>query len=164
MKRKAAVLVAMAVLGAGVVAEASDPVGIYARIDKVVLEPADQKLEHIQVWGAFALAKVLKGGRGDEYEPPVRGYMYFSIQPGKEDVCRKEWADLQRVAGTGQCLGFGSRYQPKGRIRMATEEAKKPDAYPLGYGLAKMENRATEYPPIKALLELPAPATPAPKQ
>jgi hypothetical protein len=40
---------------------ASDPVGVYAYVDKVVLEPSEGKPERIQIWGGFALAE----GRGD---------------------------------------------------------------------------------------------------
>src|SRR5262245_32232762 len=32
----------------------SDPTGIYARVDKVVLEPNATTPERIQIWGAFA--------------------------------------------------------------------------------------------------------------
>src|SRR5262245_40679557 len=36
---------------------ASDPIGIYAFVDKVVFEPNADKPERIQVWGGFALAE-----------------------------------------------------------------------------------------------------------
>jgi len=35
---------------------ASDPVGVYAIVDKVVFEPNETNPERIQVWGAFALS------------------------------------------------------------------------------------------------------------
>ena len=75
-------------------AHASDFVGVYARIDKVVLEPNSDSPERIQVWGVFALAQP---GTADSYSPPTRGYMYFTLVTGKEDVCRKEWTDLKAL-------------------------------------------------------------------
>jgi hypothetical protein len=57
-------------------AEASDPVGIYAIVEKVVFEPNDQAPERIQVWGAFALSDAQ---HGDGYLAPQRGYLYYSL-------------------------------------------------------------------------------------
>lgn len=114
---------------------ASDPVGVYAVIEKVVLEPNESSPQRIQIWGAFALAD---GRRGDGYERPQRGYLYYTIPTGKEEICKKEWADLQAVAGTGQGIGFGARYDPKGRIRKKDERPEAPDNYPIGFGLVKM--------------------------
>src|SRR3989442_8322252 len=62
----------------------SDFVGVYALIDRVVLEPNDTAPERVQVWGAFALANTEDR---NTYESPRRGYFYYSLQPGKEDVC-----------------------------------------------------------------------------
>src|SRR5262245_1962338 len=47
---------------------ASDPVGIYAWVEKVVVEPASGPAERIQVWGAFAIAE-------------KSGYSYRPAQP-----------------------------------------------------------------------------------
>ena len=47
-------------------------------------------------------------------------------------------ADLKAVAGTGQGVGFGRRYQPKGRVRKANEKPENPDSYPIGFGMQKM--------------------------
>lgn len=150
MRRIASCTVLMLALTASV-AIASDPVGIYALIDKVVLEPNENAPERIQVWGAFAMAK---RNNVNDYEPPERGYMYFTLRPGKEDVCKKEWADLKRIAGTRQSIGFASRWEAKGRVRKANEKLESPDIYPISYGLIKLRTD-TNYPPIKSLLELP---------
>jgi len=123
---------------AAVPARASDPIGIYTLIDKVVLEPASGAPERIQIWGAFALSK---GDRGDDYEPARRGYLYLTIDPAKPDVCRKEWADLKAVAGTGQAIGFGSRRGLQPRIRPSAEKPQAADTYPIGWGLVKVLDR-----------------------
>jgi hypothetical protein len=114
---------------------ASDPVGIYALVEKVVLEPNDSSPQKIQVWGAFAFAD---DQNGDGYVVPQRGYLYFTLLQGKEEICKKEWADLKAVAGTSQGVGFGRRYQPKGRVRKANEKPESPDTYPIGFGMQKM--------------------------
>jgi hypothetical protein len=212
-----------ALLLAAAWAQASDPVGIYALIDKVVQEPKDGTPERIQVWGVF----VLGSNRGNEHTPPMRGYMYFSTTPGKEELCRREWADLKKIAGTGQVVAFGSSYAPTGHVRkpqprketappadearlaallkdldseqfavreQATRELEKqgeparaflrkaleskqlgvearrrverlvgterPDTYPLGFGLTKLEGDFARFW-RNALLALPEPLAPA---
>jgi hypothetical protein len=203
-------------------ARASDPVGIYAVVDQVVLEPGGAAAERLQVWGAFSLAT----GRGDEYTTPRRGYLYFAAPRGQEAACRKEWADLKHVAGTGQVIAFGGRYGPKVALRRpgprlepagpaeeariawlikdlasdrfevrekATQELEKvrdaaapalrralaaepsvearrrleallnrdkPDVYPIDFGLTRVQG-ASDYPPVRDLLALPAPVAPA---
>jgi hypothetical protein len=54
----------------GGVARASDPVGVYALVEKVVLEPNEKAPERIQIWGAFSLASTVDR---DSYEAPARG-------------------------------------------------------------------------------------------
>jgi hypothetical protein len=129
----------------------SDWIGVYARIDKVVLEPNAAAPERIQIWGAFALAT--KQDRNN-YDPAQRGYLYYSINPGKEEQCRKEWADFKAIAATGQIIGFGARNQPS-RLRKADDKPADPDVYPVGYGLVKMSDRGSEYGPIRDLKSLP---------
>jgi hypothetical protein len=134
---------------------ASDPVGIYAFVDKVVMEPSEGAPERIQVWGGFALAE----GRGFTYAPAKRGVMYFKLKPGKETVCRNEWADLKSVADTAQIVSFASRHEPRGTVRKPDAKLENPDPYPLGWGMQKVTNK--DYKPVKELLALRE--SPAPK-
>jgi hypothetical protein len=129
----------------------SDWVGVYASIDKVVFEPNDSAPERIQIWGAFALA--VNENRND-YQPAKRGYLYYALKPGKEEVCRKEWADLKRIAGSESIIGFGVRNEPV-RLRKSDEKPANPDFYPVGMGLVKIYDRGTEYAPIRDLKSLP---------
>lgn len=152
MKRTPWLAVAALLLTA-VAARASDPIGIYAVIDKVVLEPQEGSPKRAQVWGVFRLA----AGGGDTYAAPVRGYLYYGLTPGKEEACRREWADLKKVAGTGQCVGLGGRYQAKGTVRRANQEAKNPDRYPVAFGLERIDN---DNPIGKQLRALPSPLEP----
>ncbi len=136
----------------------SDHVGIYTIIDKVILEPNVTAPERIQLWGAFATASARDR---NSYDPPLRGYYFYSLTPGKEEACRKEWADLKSIAGTGQVIGFGSRGLKKGRLRKASEKSENPDSYPVDFGLVKMSRRPSDYPPVQDLRLLPAPHSPA---
>jgi hypothetical protein len=115
-------------------ASASDPVGIYAVIDRVVLLPTAKAPTAVQLWGVFAVAD----GPGSNYKTPVRGYLYYSVNTRNERATLAEWSDLSSVAGTGQPIGFGQRYTPFGRIRPESEPPAQPDVYPLGFGLVKV--------------------------
>ena len=112
---------------------ASDPMGVYCIVDKVVLEPAD-KADLAQVWGTCAIANTTDW----YFQAPAKGYLYFSAPAGREATARAEWADLKSVAGTGQAVGFGRRYQPVGRIRPADEKPGSPDPYPIHLGVMKV--------------------------
>jgi len=145
-------------------APVSDWVGVYALVDRVVLEPNGAAPERIQLWGAFAIANP---GDRNTYLPPERGYFYYSLTPGKEEACRREWADFKATAGTGQVIGFGAREYPKGRLRRASEKAEAPDPYPVASGLTRwmsqrewMSQRPTNYAPVDNLRSLPAPLAP----
>src|SRR2546426_894233 len=91
----AGLLLAGLTLGASP-SHASDPIGIYALVDKVVFEPSESNPERIQIWGAFAFA----AGYDYAYDKPKRGFLYYKLNPAKKDTCLKEWADLKSVAGT----------------------------------------------------------------
>ena len=127
------------VLGAcaltAVTLRASDMVGVYGVIEKVVLEPADAAPQRIQIWGAFALSD---GQRGSNYGPAQRGYLYYTCPAGQEAICRREWDDLEAVAGKDTGVGFGARYKPTGRIRKADDKPASPDAYPIERGVMRL--------------------------
>jgi len=114
---------------------ASDRVGVYAIVEKVVFEPNEAAPQRVQIWGAFALTD---GKSGAGYLPPQRGYLYYTIDPAKPEISRKEWADLKAIAGTGQGIGFGFRYNTNTRVRKETEKVESPDRYPVSMGLVKM--------------------------
>ena len=126
---------------------ASDPVAVYARIDRVVMEP-----DRIQIWGEFSIAKV---NDQNYYEAPQNGYLYLSLPSDKQEQARKEWADFKSIAGSRQVVAFGSRFQSKNkaaRVRGAGEKAESPDTYEVAVGITKVRSD-TEYGPIKALLQ-----------
>ena len=128
--------------------QASDPTGIYAIVDKVVLEPNEGKAERIQIWGVFTVAE----GRGRTYGPATNGFLYFKLKPGKEETSLKEWNDLKSVAGTSQIIGFASRFQETGTVRKSDAKVENPDVYPLGYGMVKIDDGGRpDYQPVREL-------------
>ncbi len=135
----------------------SDPIGVYAVIDKVVQEPAEGEAGRVAVWGIFATSL---DKYGDRYTAPAYGYMYFELAKGKEEICRREWADLKTVAGSGRCVGFGSRREPTGRVRMADEKAGTPEAWPVAMGVMKVEGSRGGMAPL--VRSVPIPVAPAP--
>ena len=130
---------------------ASDWTGVYARVDKVVFEPNDQAPERIQIWGAFAVAN--KENRST-YDSAQKGYLYYALKPGREAVCKTEWADIKAVAGTGQVIAFGGRNQP-GRLRKASDTPADPDVYPIDHGVSKVKAHMSDYGPVRELMSLP---------
>ena len=140
-------LTVLAVWTAAAAISGSDRTAVYARIDKVVLEPTADAPQRVQIWGVFAMAKP---NDVNDYLPPARGYLYFALAANPQ-AAQKEWADLQSVAGTSQIVGFGSRWDLKARVRTSDEKPDKADPYALGIGVTKI--RRTDYAPVKALLD-----------
>lgn len=155
MKRLTAFVAVLFVLGLTNQTTASDHTGIYAVIDRATISSAGSANETIVLRGLFATAVARR-----DYNPPVYGYLHFKLQKGKEKVCRKEWADFERIAGKGQCVAFANRHSPIGRIRRMSEKPASPDVYPLNYGLRKIR-LTSNYRPIASLSYCPRPTLPA---
>ena len=147
MNRWQALGCALAVSAASVAVHASDRTAVYARVDRVVLEPRSEAPETIQIWGMFSIAEP---NNPNDYRPAARGYLYLRLGANKETAL-KEWADLQSVAATDQIVAFGSRYEFKPRLRPATERPEGPDPYAFGIGLTKVSGK-TDYAPVRALI------------
>jgi hypothetical protein len=133
---------------AAVTLRASDFVGVYTVVQKVVLEPSDAAPERIQIWGAFALSD---GKRGSGYGEAQRGYLYYSCPAGQQTVCRREWADLQSVAGKDIGVGLGGRYVETGRVRPADQKPSSPDVYPIERGIVRLSAGHESLPVIERI-------------
>lgn len=144
--RNTAVALALAIVGAAAVLDASDRIGVYALIDKVVYEPSADNPERIQIWGAFAVAT--RNDR-DHYDPVQRGYLYFTAASDKK-LARAEWNDLKAVAGRKGIVGFSSRFGQALHVRSTGDTPRTPDTYVLGVGVHRIQPDR-DYEPIKAL-------------
>jgi hypothetical protein len=147
-------------------ARASEPCGIYARVAKVEVGPKAEAPEWVRIHGDFIIVKSSNRELG-----PMRGYLYFSIVKGKEDLCRLEWADLQKLAGTdNNFVAFGSAFSEinqqfandneneagKGPgVRKADVPPANPVPYPLNHGLYRLRTKGSDSPapPVAKLLK-----------
>jgi hypothetical protein len=137
----------IAVLGTAAL-NASDPIAVYARVDRVVLAPDATAPQTIQIFGVFSIASP---NDPNGYQAPARGYLFFKLG-SDERLARREWADLKEVAGTHQIVAFGNRYTMKARLRAEKDAPDAPDSFATGTGLTKI-NGNTAYPPIRALVD-----------
>ena len=137
-------LACAAVVAAATIASASGPIGIYGIVEKVVFEPDGKSPERVQIFGAFAHVE----GFTPALSSAKRGYLYFRIpQTGESaETVRREWADLQAIAGTGQAVAFGRwgwssaarAAQSELRIRPASERPSAPADYWTDSGVVKL--------------------------
>jgi hypothetical protein len=166
---------------------ASGLVGIYGIVERVVFEPTPGAPERVQVWGAFVYVD-----RAFDTEVGVsdakRGYLYFTLprypqRTNELEIVRREWADLQAVAGTGQAVGFGGwgyigafsglqpdtpatgrpayilERVPQGgtttdlRVRPASEPPSGPASYQTNVGVVKLGTQGRHGEITKALRE-----------
>jgi len=121
---------------------ASDPLGVYCVVNKVVMAPDEAQPNTIQIWGACSVAV---GGMQEDrtyqtpwYSDPQAGYLYYTAPAGKQEQAIREWKDIKSVAGTGEVVAFGGRYARNGRVRYADDKPGAPDIYPIQMGVVKM--------------------------
>jgi hypothetical protein len=121
------------------IAHASGPIAVYALVDKVAFEPNSDKPERIRIFGVFIAAEETPDN-STVYSAPQRGYLYFDLPKGNEELARREWADLKFVAGTRQIVGFGSGWGTKVHVKKSDGAVKLPAGYPLGNGVVKINS------------------------
>ena len=144
-------LIAAAVLiGTAAVAlpSASDRIGVYAKIDRVVFEPNATAPETAQIWGVFSIAE---RNNPNDYRPAARGYLYYRL-PSNQGAARREWADLAKVAGTSQVVAFGNRWEGTPKLHAPDDKPADPEPYAINTGVTKVTGN-TQYAPVRALLE-----------
>src|SRR5262245_11036159 len=132
--------VAVLALAFGSSAWAGGPPPVYVVVDKVVLEPNADAPERIRIEGCFVrqteelLRELKEKGLpwGKTYGKPVEGYVYMSIEPGKEKECRAVWGKWQKAAGTGKVVAVGACTQAGSlrdvKIHKPGEKTTRPDA------------------------------------
>ena len=143
-KAVVAVAVLFALASGAVALGASDPIGVYAVIQKIVMEPDECAPTKVQIWGAFSFADPRTGGYGDVQ----KGYLYYIVPKGATPaieqnngrMCNAEWVDLKGLAGSAEVVGFGGRRGALGRVRAATEKPDNPDVYPLNVGVVRLRD------------------------
>jgi hypothetical protein len=158
MKWMLCLAAAVATVSLGVqVTHASGPVGVYALIDKVALEPNVDHPDRVRISGVFILSSVPDGCGppsnpcATSYSNPQRGYLYCSLPAQDSGQALHEWSDLKSVVGTQQVVGFGSGwFRNDLKVHKAGEKPESPQPWPLNNnGVVKVN---PEQPQAKALL------------
>jgi len=151
---KAIRLVGAALLAAAsvVAIHASGPIAVYARVDKVLIDPSpDAAHGTIQIWGVFSVGNP---GRMNDFLPAARGYLYYAL-PARTDyrqLALQEWNDLKAVAGTNQIVAFGSQFAGVPTVRKPDDRAQSPDEYSLNFGIRRISGQNSA-PPVRAILD-----------
>jgi hypothetical protein len=156
MKKAPIILSWIALSSVPVTAIATQPVGIYGVIERVVFEPATGEPNRIQVWGAFS---IVKDRSTNAFHDPARGCLYFRPKSGDEATVRKEWNDLKAMAATGKVVAFGNRFEQKITLRKEGEKLDEPDVYTSAIGVREI-SKDNEYPPIRKLVKLVSQTSP----
>jgi hypothetical protein len=122
-------------------------IGIYAIVDKVVLEPDEANPERIRIWGTFIVPVRRSSGA---HQRPQRGYLYYSLPTGREEVVKREWLELKSVAGTGRAVGFAAYWMLSSRtpgahtsleVRVRQDgDTTAPDVYPRAIGVLERDD------------------------
>ena len=132
----------------------SEPSGVYAILDKVVMKPNAEQPTEVELHGAFAVAE---GSRGSYYRAARRGVLRFSAGKKPEDAVAL-WRELMKHAGSGVCVAFSTRWEqfvPQNPLRVAApnEPAGPPVPYGCGMGVTVMQN--AHYGSVRELELLP---------
>ena len=142
-------------LATGIVAHASGPIAVYAKVERVVMEPNEQAPERIQIYGVFSVAKTTSA---NSFAPPARGYLYYRLSTKTDNTndnadvrtVRNEFRDLKAVAGTNDIVAFGAQWQGVPTVRGVDQKPESPDLFTLNFGIRKI-NSNTDFGPVKAL-------------
>jgi hypothetical protein len=131
-------------------------------VEKIVFEPNEKAPTRVQIWGSFVLCK-----DNSTYGTPIAGYLYYTVEAGKEEECRREWAKLQKLAADKHIVGLGNCGQPNvdGHIRKVTEELRVPVVFPLvGNGFANADDYVRIHPSIRDLQKSLIAKSPSPQK
>jgi hypothetical protein len=127
----ASVMLLLPAAGSG---ELSYPLGVYALIDRVAIEPAEGRPERILVRGTFIVA--------NDRDPkkaigPVQGFLAYRIATEWEEGCIQEWQELREAAGTNDVVAFGARGQTNGTVKTRPDDPAEPPDYVLNVGIVR---------------------------
>jgi hypothetical protein len=149
----------MIVLALTAEASGGGPPPVCMAVDKIVVGPNDAAPTWIQIWGTFIF---LEDSR-TTYGAPVRGCLYYAAVPGKEEECRKQWADLRELAAEDQLVAYGLCGTPKidGHLRTAWEKPERPTLFPLSQIGFTPAERYADSRSLRELLTAPTPVRPA---
>jgi len=123
MKTLRGILVLALLLPSAALADAS--AGIFAILDEVRLEPSELEPDRVRLIGVFAVPQPISSGL---HRPPVRGELYFGVNPGSPGQSRSDWEALRAAAGTGEVVAFAEYWMPGDRRALEAMLGRLPES------------------------------------
>jgi hypothetical protein len=111
---------------------------IYAIVDSVTFEPSREAPERIRIAGTFMVPRPVSAGL---HLPPQQGFLYFSMDHGREPAITREWSALAAAAGTNTVVGFGEYWDARSGtntaltvvVHSADADVATPEPYPVSH-------------------------------
>lgn len=149
-------LTLLGLLGSAAPALASDQIGVYAKVNKVVVQGTQ-----VVICGAFRVANTM----GD-YQPLATGYLFYECKgdAAAQAMCQLQWSEIGKAVASKGCVGWSNRHGTYGedtknsQVR-TTLPAQGPNPYPIDIGVVQMPTSGSE--PICASITAPATVHPA---
>ena len=157
ISRTLSLMIVALAFSAALPAGASDAVGVYGVVDRVVVSPPGQPPGAVQIWGTFAVAVPPPGSSyapSQAYSKPQKGYLLYTCPAGKTADCTAEWNDLKSVAGKNEVVGFSARWGYTNHLHAASDPAPSPDVYVLNVGVVRISASPSLGSAYKDLFEL----------
>src|SRR5262245_36328986 len=118
-------------------AQASEPVGVWVKVQAVQYEPNAAAPTRIRITGAAMLYDGNSTNLYIGYTLPARGVLYYECPAGQSPTCVEEWADVVANIAEGPevCVGIGHQSKPTGQLRPLGDESTTADVYPIQLGV-----------------------------
>jgi len=118
-------------------AQASEPVGVWVKVQAVQYEPNAAAPTRIRITGAAMLYDGNNTNLYVGYTAPARGALYYECPADQLATCIDEWKDI--VANISEapevCVGIGHQSKPTGRLRPLGDVSAPADVYPIQLGV-----------------------------
>jgi hypothetical protein len=121
-------------------AHASDQIGVYAKIGKVIVNGSQ-----VTICGAFRVANT-----AGDYQPAATGYLFYECKGDSktQTMCQMQWTEIANGVTGKNCVGWGNRHGTYGEDTKNTQvrttlPAQGPNPYPLEMGVVQMPSSAS---------------------
>lgn len=120
--------------------DASDRTAAYLLVDRVEYLPNAEAPTEAKIHGLFCIATGERGRRNNRLTGPTPGFVHVALVAEREELCRNEWKDLERLVGSSYVAAFGSRWDSKiPKLHAPGAKNTKPDPHPIA-GVRKLDD------------------------
>ncbi|MEM7263321.1 MAG: hypothetical protein AAF488_15135 [Planctomycetota bacterium] len=130
---------AMVLLGMAGAAVASDRTAAYLIVDRVEYLPNAEAPTEAKIHGLYCIATGERARRNNRLTRPTLGFVHVALIPERKELCRNEWKDLERLAGTRYVAAFGSRWESVPKLHAPGAKNTQPDPHPIA-GVRKLDD------------------------